>query len=326
MALERGAFQFGAATFPLTVDTTQPLLQDADPAVYWTLKLLAATLETYVGPRLVAQGALTGFNLPGAVVMTTASDPSPFLLADQFKFPLLCLYRQQDVWDEQTITSDRSTSTWQFAYVLPPLNSRQIEQLQPILRAVSVTFRRVLHMGWDPAFRAGENVWATAGIQKARLVTATYGGYERIDALNDFYRALTGTITVLEHERPVPTAFDAFAGADLGIDVRSTDGTDLADVVDVNTYAAPTLTSVSPTAASSAGGTTLTLTGTGFRVGTRPRVTCDGAVADHVLVVNDTTITCKAPAHAAQPTFLSDITIIAADGQSASLSAALTFS
>lgn len=325
MALERGAFQFGVATFPITDSTDNSLLEDADPAIFHALALLSSAFSTYFGARLLSQAALNNYRLPSAVVMTAAFDPTPYLLADQFKFPLFCLYRQKDVWDEQTITADRSTSTWQFAYVLPPLTPVQARELQPILRSASVTLRRVLHMGWDPAFRSGQDVWATAGIQKARLIDATYGGYERIDVLDQFYRALTGTITVLERERPLLTAFDDFDGADIAIDERAVDGTALPGLIDAATHGPPTITSLSVTTGSASGATATTMTGTGFRVGTRPRVLFDGAAADHVTVVSATSITLLTPPHVAQPTFIADVTIIAADGQSATLAAAFTF-
>jgi phospholipase C len=60
---------------------------------------------------------------------------------------------------------------------------------------------------------------------------------------------------------------------------------------------APTVTSISPTAGSSAGGTAVTLTGTGFVSGAT--VTFGSAAATSVVVVNSTTITAKTPANAA---------------------------
>ncbi len=56
----------------------------------------------------------------------------------------------------------------------------------------------------------------------------------------------------------------------------------------------PTLTSVSPPTGTTAGGTTVTLTGTGFTGA--PSVTFGGNAATSVIVVNATTITCTTPA------------------------------
>ena len=63
------------------------------------------------------------------------------------------------------------------------------------------------------------------------------------------------------------------------------------------TYTASTVTAISPNAGPVTGGTSVTLTGTGFAAGAT--VTFDGVAATNVVVVNATTITATAPAHAA---------------------------
>ena len=60
---------------------------------------------------------------------------------------------------------------------------------------------------------------------------------------------------------------------------------------------APTVTSVAPPTGAVAGGTAVTITGTGFVSGAT--VTFGGTAATGVTVVNGTTITCTTPAHAA---------------------------
>lgn len=59
---------------------------------------------------------------------------------------------------------------------------------------------------------------------------------------------------------------------------------------------APDLTAISPSTGAAAGGTAVTLTGTGF-IGTTG-VTFGGTAATSVVVVSDTSITCVTPAHA----------------------------
>src|SRR5690606_32483979 len=84
--------------------------------------------------------------------------------------------------------------------------------------------------------------------------------------------------------------------------------------------AAPTLTSISPTAGALGGSTTLTLTGTGFLTGAA--VTVGGSACGSVTVVNSTTITCSTPVHAAGTV---DVVIANADGQSATLASSYTY-
>ncbi|MFJ1270235.1 IPT/TIG domain-containing protein, partial [Legionella lytica] len=62
------------------------------------------------------------------------------------------------------------------------------------------------------------------------------------------------------------------------------------------TAVAPTLSSVLPSSGSIAGGTTITLTGSGFIPGMS--VTLGGTAATNVTVVNSTTLTAVTPAHA----------------------------
>ena len=65
-------------------------------------------------------------------------------------------------------------------------------------------------------------------------------------------------------------------------------------------HAAPTLSAVAPARGPAAGGTNVTLTGSGFLAdGAAPdTVTFGAALATNVVVVDDTRITCKAPAGA----------------------------
>lgn len=63
------------------------------------------------------------------------------------------------------------------------------------------------------------------------------------------------------------------------------------------TYTAATFTSVAPATGGVAGGTAVTVTGTGFKTGATVRF--NGVIATSVVVVNSTTITCVTPANAA---------------------------
>src|SRR6185312_13814542 len=83
---------------------------------------------------------------------------------------------------------------------------------------------------------------------------------------------------------------------------------------------APTVTSISPNNGSAAGGTALTITGTGFLSGAT--VTIGGTAATGVNVVSSTSITAIAPAHAAGAT---NVVVANSDGQSATLTSGYTY-
>ena len=82
----------------------------------------------------------------------------------------------------------------------------------------------------------------------------------------------------------------------------------------------PTLTSISPTNGPPAGGTTITITGTGFLTGAS--VTVGGSTCTSPTVVTATSITCVSPAHAAGT---GSVVITNSDTQNATLSNSFTF-
>jgi hypothetical protein len=98
------------------------------------------------------------------------------------------------------------------------------------------------------------------------------------------------------------------------------DESTVADVVLVNTYGAPTLTTVSPATGVKAGGTSVTLTGTLFHAAAR--VWFGNTEAASVVVAGATSITAVSPAHAAG-TY--DVTVENFDGQLGTAADAFTF-
>jgi uncharacterized protein (TIGR03382 family) len=87
-----------------------------------------------------------------------------------------------------------------------------------------------------------------------------------------------------------------------------------------NPAPAPTVASVSPSSGPSTGGTSVTLTGTGFGVGAT--VVIGGTDATNVSVVNGTTVTATTPAHAAGAV---DVVVRNADGQSGTRAGGFTY-
>jgi hypothetical protein len=84
---------------------------------------------------------------------------------------------------------------------------------------------------------------------------------------------------------------------------------------------APTVTSITPTTGSQAGGTAVTITGTGFLAGAT--VKFGGTLATNVSVVSATSITATTPAHAPGAV---DVVVTNSDNKSATLAQAFTYS
>ena len=83
---------------------------------------------------------------------------------------------------------------------------------------------------------------------------------------------------------------------------------------------APTISTIAPTSGTTAGGTSVTITGAGFLTGAA--VTIGGTAATNVVVVNGTSITAKTPSHA---TGAVNVVVTNTDGQSGTATNAYTY-
>lgn len=107
------------------------------------------------------------------------------------------------------------------------------------------------------------------------------------------------------------------------VKVTNPDGTSATSTF--NYVAAPSITSIAPSSGSSAGGTPITITGTGFQSGATVKV--GGVSATSVSLLGSTTITATTPAHATgdQTSVAVDVVVSNPDGQSATTSNGFTY-
>jgi len=327
-----GEWGHGDVVFPLdgSVSDSTPLLELADPALAAVLAFLPEVLQLQLGAALTAYAAIDGIVISDAVISSTNAEPVPALYADRTRFPFFALYRKGETYATHTVAFDKSVSEWEFAYVLPPLMPQPQERIVPILHAVASVIRKALHVGYHPLYEDGAEVLKDAGIMSSRLVSVRYERYERMASAagsnaEQFFRAVVGTIEVVEVDRAVVGAFEAFTGANVNVDQESEDGTTIADGVALATSQKPTVTLVSPNSGTKAGNTAITITGTLFAPGPTPRVFIGGAECTSVVRVSTTSMTARTPAHDAYPTFMADVVVTNGDGQSGTLSAGYTF-
>jgi len=323
-----GKWQHGGVTYPLEDTTTNSLLRDADPPLYYAAELFESVLNTYVGPRLLAQAALEDLSFPSAVEKVIHFEPTPFLLADQFSFPLFCLYRSEETWVEVNAAYHRSASVWEWAYVLPPMTPRQIEQLSAILRSVGVVISTAANQSCDVNYANGATLRDLSGIQKMQAQSVRYGGFEAVDGqLDKWWRAVTGKLLVLERDELADGALKNYEGAAINVDSVDHAGAVEPDIVQIDIGAPPIVDDVQPMAGTKQGGTPVEIFGRNFRLGTTPLVMFGGAYASSVQVTHPRRITCLTPEYAAaQPSLAVDVRVIGADGQaSAAVEDAFTF-
>jgi hypothetical protein len=318
-------FRHGSVGYPLPAALTNPLVQDADPPLAAALDFFSSQLDKFIGARLKAQAAPYGIVINHAVGKTLALEPTRDILAENFVFPLLCLWRVSEVDTEITFGWDSDAGVWTFAYVLPLMPAAAKVAVTPILRSVGRVIAHATRQGFDPDYQSGKLVWNVAGVQQIVLKELRYGNVDAIDQEAPAYKAIMGTFEVRERDMYATGDLEPFTGADVSVDVRANDGTTAADVVTAATFPQPTITSISPNSGSKDGGITVTVTGTGYRVGTPTKLALDGVQCTAVNVLSSTQLQAVTGAHAAYPTFIADAVVTNADGLSARKPAAFTF-
>lgn len=318
-------FKHAATEYPLTASSADSLLKDVDASLYYMLDFLSSMLTLHIGSRLKYQSQLAGIPIATPVAMKMAIDPGPYLLENQLKFPLLAVYRKTSKF-RGNFVHRHDDSEVEIVYVLPPLMPSQAEQIIPILRAVGRVFDNRISMGADPSYTppggaAGDSVWGSsyANLERIELYEEEYGLFEGTGSLP--FPCWTGKVKLTERSEYIDGAFDTFDGINGTINLVDQDGTTVENVSSFKTYQAPTITAVSPSSGTDAGGTSITLTGTNFRSGAI--VMIDGVECTSVNVVSATSITCVTPAHAEG---IYDITVsYLNDGQSGTYEAAFTY-
>lgn len=320
-------WKHGGVTYPLTESTENSLLRDADPALYFAIDFFTHVLNTYVGPRLIAEAHPLGLRFPSAVEKTLHYEPTPFLLSDRLVFPLFCLYRSEEAWVEHTVAHDRSTSVWEWAYVLAPMTPTQIDKLHPILRSVAAVISAFAQQSFDPEYEDGATLRDLTGIMKMSAGPVRYGHFEEATGeVGRWWRALTGRLVVQERNHIVPEAFEKFEGVNADIDLAAENEQPVEAFVEVDTHKAPTLEAMAPESGPKAGNTHFELTGTGFVPGTSPRVLIAGSYASGVVVTHPTKLVGFTPPYDGQSGYRADVQVINADGQeSNALEGAFTY-
>lgn len=191
-------FRHGGTTYPLPATVNNTLLQDADPALFYTLDYFTSVIGTMLGARfqkeIARTPAMTGVTSP--IVTVVPYDPTPWLQESQFRFPLLSVFRKKDKWTWKTIGVHEDAGEWEVDYILPPVTAGQMERMAPFLHSVGVILNDRIENVFDPSYRSGAHVWELAGISEIKLDEASYGGWQAAGGL--YYPTWKGKLIVKE--------------------------------------------------------------------------------------------------------------------------------
>lgn len=218
----------GGATYPLTASTSNSLLRDADPALFFALDFWGWAIGHALNARVAAMVAtMTRPPLASALAESVPYDIADYLTTKQFKFPLLAVWRDDDKMRDLTAARRTNACNVSLAYVLPALDAAQAEQLLPLRRAVVATIDKLTRQGWHPSYTPpgdalGGVVWGedNANIQAVDIVAAEYGYLPALDKTDVKFPAVLIQAVIHERDEVVAGALEAFAGADVNIDVR----------------------------------------------------------------------------------------------------------
>lgn len=338
MTTDNADFKVGGVQQPLGTSTGKALLQDGDPALFYALDFWQWLIETYPGPRLIAEvnaaGMTTGSRsdpIRSAVAQAYPYQPQSEFRENQFAFPLLACYRTRTSSYRHTAGWESDRGGFELIYAIQPMTSGQLEVIYPLLHLVQQVLRKKTTQGFDPGYTPpggtlGQSPWTLAGVESVGF------GHEYTEAPIAEYGFLQGTGELafpclklfgyfVERDSYVP-AQNQFAGGDMEIDLLAPDGSVAQHFMDLSTQQAPTVTSLSVTTGPIAGGTSVTITGTLLLPA--PVVRFGTTLATGVTWNSATSITCVTPALSGPGTV--SVTVTNRDGQAGSLQNAFTYS
>lgn len=229
-----GKFKVGNVIYPLTADTTNSLLQDSDPALFYIIDFIRTVLQTYVGERWKSEidkinSEKGGIPInDGYVVATTYPyDPKRFYLQNKPVFPILAIYEIDSETELKTLCWYHTTRTLQLVYSLPPLTAGQVEMFMPMLKNIENIIVDRVNQGYDPSYYNSREVWSDgyAGIESIWVQKGKKGNKGALnfpEKAESYFPTLTMPITVTTRQM-----FDDSFLEDLnGIDVEvPTEGT-----------------------------------------------------------------------------------------------------
>lgn len=217
-------FRVGNFVGPLTADTTNPLLQDADPALYWTLDYFKSMIQTYLGARWDAQMTLVGLTQYVGKASTAALsfDPLPFLQVSGVQPPILALFPVKDRPAELTRAWYHVVQEWKLLWILPPMDAAQFNQLSSLLRAAGKILQDRIENTLDPSWQSGTPFAQLGGIEEIRMEEIGYGQVPDLST-NLFLPTLFATLQVKER-RGVIDGIEDLEGASATVAVQDADG------------------------------------------------------------------------------------------------------
>jgi len=209
-------FKYGAVQYPLpSQDSGASLLSVADPLISTLLDFFSYRLTAYLGDALTSAAASGGVVIANTVESKLSIDPTAIAKADQFKFPLLAVWRKRSDHTDKTTNWHSYLSKLGIAYILPPMNAAQSMHIWPILHAVNDVIDHSIIVGHDAGFDSDTRVFEENKTGRSRLMRCEFSRYPFGDTMD--FQAWTGELEVTELMRPTTDGLPTYTGSDLTI-------------------------------------------------------------------------------------------------------------
>lgn len=234
MMADYSSFQVGNVVYPVPISPLVGARAALDPALNDVLAFYVAMIQGKLGAYFDA--LVTSISMPDLVGKIVAEsvgyDPTPYMKAGTYKFPLLAIYRTEDETSEHTVAWYKNASSWTVLYVLPTLTAAQASQLTHVLKAVKAVITDRTIQGYDETYLSKKEVLKDAGIMSVSIGKARYGSIPELKT-DLVFPALELSLVVDEREETSPGLED-FTRLDTEIAVSN--GTPAEDLTVVETW------------------------------------------------------------------------------------------
>jgi IPT/TIG domain len=321
-------FQVAGLRFPVPADVD---LYSADPVLAYALDFWQWVIERYVGEYLLAAAKSVPLDngsplFEQPIVQVFPDDPGPYLGSQQMRFPMLAAYRKNTKFAKHSAGFHDDKVAFDVMWVLPPVDATQASSLLPARRAIEAALRNKTVFSFDPEYapkggKLGDSPWGLS-----------FAGVEEIGFESSSYVAMPGTgnlvfpaivLSGFFLERDAPVRGPKFAGGDVNASLLASDGTSNPNVVQLATQQAPTVSSLSVTSGTMAGGTNVTFFGSLFLPGSGLQIYFGPTLATNIAWTNAGQISCTTPAASGSGSV--SVTVKNRDGQSVTVPNAWTY-
>ena len=167
-------FKFGEVTFPTTIDQTNTYLKDTDLSLYTVLKYLTSMIKYNLEERFIIEANKVGYKnnhdktdgyFTNLVPTSIHYDPNQYLLANQYKFPILSIFRYKTVSiKDESFAYQMKKSIWKLYFILAPFDTKQAFSLTPVLNGIESVVARSLNRRHHPSYENDDLILDNAGI------------------------------------------------------------------------------------------------------------------------------------------------------------------